>query len=340
MLRPAISFFLLLFILPLSAQSPVADSAESISQKVRFLSLEPAPDFHKPRFWTAAGTGAALYGGMSVALWHAWYQDYPLTNFHLFNDWGEWNDMDKAGHFFSSQMISSYAFEGAHWTGMKRKDAIWTAAGISLGIMATVEVMDGFSEEWGFSLGDLGFNTMGTGLFVAQELMWQEQRITMKVSGIRPHYSQEPLFSSDGAQITTLDKRAAGLYGSSFFHVILKDYNALTVWSSVNINSFIKKEESKFPSWLNIAFGYGAENLYGGYENEWTTEDGSTYRLDPNLYPRYRQFYLSPDIDWKRIPVRQRWLKFTLGLFNWLKFPAPALEVNTLGKMKFHYLHW
>ena len=30
--------------------------------------------------------------------------------------------------------------------------------GVGVGVMSTIEVMDGFSEEWGFSLGDIGFN--------------------------------------------------------------------------------------------------------------------------------------------------------------------------------------
>lgn len=341
MFRFALFLFFFLFAKLLPAQSPRLDSTGTVTAKnIRFLSLEPAPTLHKSRFWVTAGAGTAIYGSMSAALWSAWYKDYPLTRFHLFNDWGEWKDMDKAGHLFSTHLICSYTFQGAHWTGMNRRSAMWTAAGVGMGIMATVEVMDGFSEEWGFSLGDLGFNTLGMGLFVSQELFWQEQRISMKVSGVRPHYSKEPLFSTDGQQVTTLDERAAGLYGTNFFHVILKDYNALTVWSSVNLYSFTKGKGTKLPPWLNVAIGYGAGNVYGGFENKWTADGGTVFSLNPEMYPRYRQFYLSPDVDWRKIPVKQKWLKFTLGLFNWLKFPAPALEVNTLGKMKFHYLHW
>ena len=341
MLRTIFSSIILFSGTLVLAQSSAADSsARPASAETRFFSLEPAPELDRTRLWVSAGTGTAIYSGVSVALWNAWYKNYPLTHFHLFNDWGEWNDMDKSGHFFSSYFISSYAFKGTRWTGMNRRSAMWISAGIGMGIMATVEIMDGFSEEWGFSLGDIGFNALGTGLFLSQELLWKEQRILMKVSGVRPHYSEEPLFSADGTQLTTLDERAAGLYGTNFFHVILKDYNALTVWSSVNIRSFSKNSTSKFPVWLNVALGYGAGNIYGGFENKWTTTTGTTFELDPALYPRYRQFYISPDIDWTKIPVRRKWVKFALGLFNWLKFPAPALEINTLGKTKFHYFHW
>ncbi len=326
------------FQVDISAQLPTADT---LPNTVKLLSLEPAPHFDKRRFWAVTGTGAAVYSGLSVALWNAWYQDYPLTKFHGFDDLGEWNQMDKAGHLFSTWTACNYVFEGARWTGMNRRSALWTSVGVGMGIMSTIEVMDGFSEEWGFSLADMGFNTLGAGLFLSQELGWKEQRIQMKVSGIRPGYSQEPLYSKDGTQITTLDDRAAGLYGTTFFHVLLKDYNALTVWGSVNIHAFLpNKTDSKFPKWLNLAVGYGAGNLYGGFENKWETEDGLVFELDPDRYPRYRQYYLSLDVDWSKIPTKHRWLKVSLRALNYLKVPAPALEWNSLGKAKLHCLHW
>jgi hypothetical protein len=317
-------------------QSPVFDTTNSS----KLFSLQPAPSFDKARFWAMTGTGATIYGGLSLALWNSWYKDYPLTNFHTFNDWPEWNQMDKAGHLFSNWTACSYVFEGARWTGMKRRNAMWTAMGVGVGILSTIEVMDGFSEEWGFSIGDIGFNLAGAGFFAAQEIAWQEQRIQFKVSGIRPGYPQEPLYSTDGVLITTLDERAAGLYGTTFFNVLLKDYNALTVWSTVNVHSFLKNKETRFPKWLNLAFGYGAGNLYGGRENRWETEDGVVFELDPQRYQRHRQYYLSLDIDWTKLPTKRPWVRVLLRGLNFLKMPAPAFELNSLGKVRLHYLHW
>lgn len=331
---------LLLFLVAQACRAQSSDSLQA-GDKARFFSIQPARSFQKDRFWATAGTGAAVYTGLSVALWKAWYQDYPLTDFHFFNDLGEWNDIDKSGHLFSAYTGCTYSFRGARWTGMSRRQAMWASAGIGMGIMLTFETMDGFSQEWGFSLGDLGFNTAGVGLFIGQEMLWKEQRIVMKLSGHRPDYPTAPLHSADGNALTSLDQRAAELYGTSPFHVLLKDYNAITVWSSFNLRSFLRNQpSSRFPAWLNLAVGYGAENLYGGDDNIWETENGATFSVDPQRYPRYRQFFLSPDIDWTKVPTRHKWLKFTLGLFNWLKLPAPAFELNTLGKTKFHYLHW
>ena len=237
------------------------------------------------------------------------------------------------------------AGEGGHavppaWSPSRGGPPDSSSAGLSLGFMSTIEVMDGFSEQWGFSLGDIGFNAMGASFFAAQELLWQEQRIQFKVSGIRPGYPQEPLYSTDGSLITTLDQRAAGLYGTNFFNVLLKDYNALTVWSTVNIHAWMKnKNSTRFPKWLNLALGYGAGNLYGGTENRWETEDGVVFELDPQRYPRHRQYYISLDVDWTKLPTKQPWVRVLLKSLNFLKMPAPALEWNSLGKARFHYLH-
>ena len=44
-------------------------------------------------------------------------------------------------------------------------------------------------------------------------------------------------------------------------------------------------EESKFPKWLNVAVGYGAENMFGGCENEWAVDD-DMFMLSDDTYPR------------------------------------------------------
>ena len=88
-----------------------------------------------------------------------------------------------------------------------------------------------------------------------------------------------------------------------------------------------------------VALGYGAANMYGGFDNSWTTGQAEFF-ADPDLYPRYRQFYLSPDIDLSRLPVRSRLLRTLLGTLNFIKIPAPALELNTRGKLRLHALYW
>ena len=53
---------------------------------------------------------------------------------------------------------------------------------LGLGFLTVVEVFDGYSSEWGASSGDIVANVSGTALYVSQELLWNEQRITPKFS--------------------------------------------------------------------------------------------------------------------------------------------------------------
>lgn len=305
------------------------------------LSLEPADSFHKSRLIMGATVGATIYGVAAVGLWKAWYKDNELTRFHTFNDWGEWRFVDKAGHWFSAYLECNYAHQVATWTGMSPGAARWTALGIGMGIQTTIEVMDGYSAKWGFSWSDMAFNGLGAGFFLVQDLAWQEQRILMKVSGTRPQYSDEPIYDISHSQMTSLRERARHLFGSSPFETFIKDYNAMTIWASVNLSSFAtKSRKNGVPPWLNIAVGYGAENIFGGFENQWTTNEGTTFSLDQQTFPRYTQFFLSPDVDLSRIPTNKRWLKLILGALNWIKIPAPGLEVNTLRQIKWHWWMW
>jgi hypothetical protein len=45
---------------------------------------------------------------------------------------------------------------------------------------------------------------------------------------------------------------------------------------------------------------------------------------------------LSADIDLARIKTKNKTLKTVFSLFNVLKVPAPTVEWNGLGKLKFH----
>ncbi|HMQ46906.1 MAG TPA: DUF2279 domain-containing protein [Saprospiraceae bacterium] len=319
----------------------LASSCTLIAQEQQRLPfLEPADTLHKGRFWTTVGTGTVIYASFSVGLYQAWYKDYELTRFHTFNDWGEWQHMDKVGHAFTAYVESNLSFSGAMWTGMRRRNAMWTAAGVGMLLQSTVEFMDGFSEKWGFSWGDMAFNAAGASVFVAQEMLWQDQRIKFKVSNTSPDYATSPILAKNGLSSMSLQQRANELYGSSFAETFLKDYNGQTIWLSANIASFIRERPMWLPAWLNVSVGYGAENMFGGYNNQWTDEAGNRYELDTQAYPRYQQFYLGLDVDLSRIPTRKRGLRLLLGTLNWIKIPSPTLEWNTNGQWRFHALRW
>lgn len=297
----------------------------------------PAEEFNKKRFYPILATEAALYSSASILLYQYWYKDYPLTNFHFFNDNGEWLQYDKVGHIYTTYFETNITTGFYIWAGVKPQNAYWAGAVTSSVLQLTIEVFDGFSEKWGFSTGDFIANTMGAGLSAGQNYLWDEQRIRIKFSSHFTDYSQYD---------TTVQNRVANLFGTSGPEKVLKDYNGQTTWLSVNPSMFMR-EETKFPKWLMISGGYSVEGLLGGYENQWCPDPEikpedcpPELLIDYSNIERYRQFYLSVDIDLSQIKTSSELLNAVFGALNIVKIPAPAIEFNGNGEVKFKPLYF
>ena len=91
---------------------------------------------------------------------------------------------------------------------------------------------------------------------------------------------------------------------------------------------------SRIPKWLNLAVGYNARTMLGGYENKWEDDQGNT--ILRNDIKRYKRILVSLDIDLTKLETKNKTLKTVFSIFNVLKVPAPAIEFNTLGKMRLH----
>ena len=277
--------------------------------------LKPADTLDKNRRDIVVGTEAAVGAAALVGLSQVWYDDYEKSGFHFDNDNVEWLQMDKAGHVYSSYHLGRFGYETLAWAGVSEKDRLIYGSTLGFVFLSAVEVLDGYSERWGASWGDLGANAGGTTLFLSQQLLWKEQRIIPKFSfHTTPYASARP-----------------DVLGETPREQLLKDYNGQTYWLSGNIHSFAKS--SKIPKWLNVAIGYGAEGMITGQN-----------RLVNTVFlpekERFRQFYLSLDVDLSRIETKSHTLKTLFSIFNTIKVPAPALEINTKGITKFHPVYF
>ncbi|WP_299365826.1 DUF2279 domain-containing protein [Winogradskyella sp.] len=288
----------------------VSSSLFSQSQLNRFL--KPSDTLNTSRRNAIVISETSLAAITLVGLDQLWYSDYPRSKFRTINDSDEWLQMDKIGHVFSSYQLGRLSANTLNWAGVSKKGQIIYGSSLGLGFLTAVEVMDGFSEEWGFSWADMAANALGTGLFAGQELLWQEQRILLKYSFHRTRFAEQ-----------RPDKLGNGLTEE-----FLKDYNGQTYWLSANINAFLKTDY--IPNWLNLAFGYGADGMLSGDAND---------PLFPNQN-RTRQYYLSLDIDLSRIKTKSNVLKTIFDVFNVIKVPFPALELNSLGRAKLHYFYF
>ncbi|RYZ35250.1 MAG: DUF2279 domain-containing protein, partial [Sphingobacteriales bacterium] len=250
----------------------------------------------------------------------AWYKDYPKSSFHFFDDRREWSQMDKAGHVWTAYQLSRISAETWKWGGLSNRKAAWLGGASAFAFQSVIEILDGFSAEWGFSVGDMEANLIGSAGFVAQELLFRDQIVQVKL-GYKPYdYSPE------------LRTRRDQLFGTSLQEQILKDYNGQRYWLSGNVSKLAPG--FGLPPWLNIAIGYGADGMLGGHDNTWTDKQGNFF--DRRDIRRTRRFYIAPDIDLTKIKTNSKLLRSVFFLLNSVKIPAPTIEYNSSGRFKLH----
>ncbi len=277
--------------------------------------LKPSDSLNVARRNAVVISQAAVAATVLVGLNELWYADYPRSNFRYVNDNVEWLQMDKAGHVFSAYHLGNFGRNSLAWSGVSEKNQLIYGATLGFGFLTAVEVMDGYSSNWGASLVDVAANATGTALLVSQHLLWKEQRIVPKFSfHTTPYASARP-----------------NVLGSSLNEQILKDYNGQTYWLSANLHSFFK--DSKIPTWLNLAIGYGGEGMITGNE-----EFVNTVFLPES--ERFRQFYFSFDADLTKIKTKSHLLKTVFEIFNTIKIPAPTFEISSRGDFTFHYFYF
>lgn len=258
----------------------------------------------KGRLWSVGAATAVSGTGSLLALDQAWYSGYDRAPFHFFNDNGEWMQMDKLGHVWSTYALARCGHAAFRWTGLDERRSVWIGSGVGWLYLAGVEYLDARSAAWGFSWGDMLANTLGSGTFVAQQLTWGEQRIGFKYS----------------AHLTDLAQERPDLLGSTVPERVLKDYNGSTVWLSANLHALGWRS---MPTWLDLALGHGAYGMRSA------TGPGA-----------YRRFFLSPDIALTRIRMDRKWLRSALFVLSHVKVPLPALELDGRGRWKGHWLYF
>ncbi len=246
------------------------------------------------------GSGA-LYTVSIIGLYELWYSESATTSFHFFDDSGQWKQMDKLGHFYASFNLSYGSSRGLQWAGVQKSKADLWGSFAGFMIMLPIEIMDGFSTDYGASATDLLANALGAGFYLGQTSVWNEVRLQPKFSFHRTGFP---------------DLRDDRLLGTSTISQVVKDYNGQTYWLSVNMDRFIR-----FPKWLNLAVGYGAENMVYADDAQNTAAG----------YTAYRQYYLGIDFDLSHIKTRSKAANTLLFLVNMIRLPAPAVEFSENG---------
>jgi hypothetical protein len=290
---------------------PVVHSAQQVETEKDSSKVENGTLFKAMAF-----TGA-YYSTSIYALNKTWYKDKERVPFHFYNDNGGYLQVDKFGHMFGSYVYSYIGYHGLLKLGATRKEALIFGSTLGFVLQLPIEIMDGIHEGYGFSWGDIVANSLGSVLVFGQELLFKEQLIKYKFSYWESEYS----------------KNSNGYFGKTTLERLLNDYNGHTYWFSMPLNKFVCKK--RLPQWLNIAVGYGANGMYGEFENI------SNYNgvAIPDT-ERYRQYLLSLDIDWTKIKTNSGFLKILFKGMTFVKLPFPALEYNSKGEINGYWMYY
>jgi len=259
--------------------------------------------------------GSALFFGTSTYL--LYHKTYEPSQFHFSNDFKSFLQVDKLVHSYGSYVPTSVWYSGLKSAGFTKEKALVWGGILGFIPLTPKEIIDGFNENGGCSWGDLLANALGPAFFISQELLFDEQVIRYKSSFSRSVYADQ----------------ANGFLGKTTFDSYLDDLNGHTYWLSFNASRLFPG--SKLPRWINIAAGYSANGMFGAYENL------SSYGDIPiPETQRYRQFLLSPDIDWSKIKTSSGFLRTVFFGLNFIKVPLPAFEINSKGGIKGYLIYF
>ncbi len=260
--------------------------------------------------------GIVLTGAITY-LKHQWYDDKSRVPFHSYNDFKGWNQIDKLGHFYISYLESNVGYSLLKKFNFSEKQSLLFGGSQGLLLETPIELFDAYYEGWGFSWYDMLANSFGSLFFIAQQKLFNEQLIRPKLSFSRSVYAQN----------------ANGLLGkNNLLSEFVYDYNGYTYWFSFSPNRIFKI--NKIPEWINLSFGYGSNGMLGEFENR-KTYRGKTLPF----YKRYRQYYLSLDINFSKIKTNSKILKTIFNSLSYIKIPLPALEFSN-KKLKGHYIYF
>ncbi|TLU97378.1 DUF2279 domain-containing protein [Dyadobacter luticola] len=245
---------------------------------------------------------SAVYAGSIYGLSKSWYKD-PLTKFRIQDDSRDWLQIDKVGHFYTSYQIARHTAALYQKAGLSKKQILIYGAISGVLFQTPIEILDGFSPEYGFSPGDMVANVFGSVVYLGQIALWDEIRI-------------QPKFSF---QYTSLAAMRPELLGSTYSQRWLKDYNGQTYWLSFSPRSF--GANTSWPAWLCFSVGYGINNMVSAQKNR-----SQQLGFDP-----YRQYYVSMDIDLTKIKTRSKILRTLCFMANSVKIPSPSLQMDKTG---------
>lgn len=241
----------------------------------------------------------------------AWYEGRKQNHIRWLYDWygDAYLDMDKGGHFMSSLYLAQILQDAYRWTGFSPKSAALLGTGTSWAALLQVEMRDAYFADWGFSVPDFFYNTLGASIPLIHTLIPSTQVLNFKIS-----YHPSSLY---------LNRKERALQGQPHTEFIVDDYEGITFWMTFAPNDILwEQAEEIWPDYLGLAVGYGATGLHGSHAK--SKGRFKYYKDRPDAQP---EFFLAFDYDIRHLLGEGPIWHFLKTQLNTLHLPAPAIRL-------------
>jgi hypothetical protein len=241
--------------------------------------------------------GASI-AGMYYFVENAWWAENS-TRFS-FDDGSDLRyalNLDKAAHFVGGVFAAEQAFHILDWAGLRERDAFLWAAGFATFLQLLIEIKDGYSPYYGFSVYDLAAGAAGSMIPMAWRYL--------------------PPLDAFGFKFSYIQRSRTYFERETTSELWINDYENQTYWLTLNPAKLLGDRTPSFwPAALGIALGVSVDELDG--------MGGGHYEL-----------YLGIDVDLMSfVPAGTNdWWVHLLRVLNYYRLPLPALRLSPNPKI-------
>lgn len=256
-------------------------------------SADIATEISIPKAIGVGSTALLSYAAAYVFVFQKGWWDNDSSHFHFENDFDYALNLDKFGHFAAGVILGETFYEGYRWAGFSEFRSYLYAGLSAMATHIAIDVKDGYSPAWGFSIFDVLSGSLGGFYPMAERYIPICKYIDLKWS----YWIN-----------TTVYYDKTNHRGDAIF---TDDYVNQTFWASFKPYRLLPQSVRQYyPSWLAFAAGLSI--------------DEKVFTKEP--HPR-REVYLALDYDLEAFRPQSRLARTVIKYLNYFKLPAPAIQV-------------
>lgn len=216
--------------------------------------------------------------------WEGNYHPFRFQVEGFLNDYSL--GVDKVGHLYTSHFYFHVLHNLMKWGGHDESTNLWVSTLVPALYALSIEIGDGYST-YQFAPDDLAFNLLGVAYGFLQ--------------------AKHPFFNNFKIKWSYFP---AANRLNTFQHPFSDDYNDHIYWLSINVHNLLPEEaQSYWPKFLNVAVGYGGQNISKG-----------------SVGPQLRKFAVAFDYNLTVLPLEGDTWEVIKNIVDLFHFPAPGVR--------------